>query len=845
MSVRAGFHGTVGQPTAQVIAGGLKFQDDNSAYLSRTPSSAGNRKTWTFSCWVKRSEIGSIYPALLSAGSASGDTGFFQITFESDEFSAFMRHSSGTNYYYTNALLRDISSWYHLVVAMDTTQSAEADRLKMYINGVEPTYRNKSVPSQDQTFLVNNTSLHQIGATKNIGGTTSLFLPGYLSNVYLIDGQALNASYFGFTDPLTNTWRPKKYEGTFGTNGFYLPMDNQDDFEKDKSVNKHIFTKNNFSGTSSNPDVVKDSPSGVAFGGPPITGITTTSSGPANYATLNPININDMGGTTSVTFSDANLTVANARNTYFGTALSTLSMTTGKYYCEGTVDSNDASTLLCGILKIDFLESRWNTDDEQIGYFQYGYGYRSNNGNKENNSSNSSYGNSYGDGDTIGIALDLDAKTISFYKNGTNQGVAYSGIPAGQYAFGFSCSETNNKWKANFGQKPFKYAPPEGYLPLSSATVRPETVITRPDQYVGIITYTGNDATTHSINGLNFDTVPDLVWIKNRDQTEKHILHDTVRGVGDVIYTTSTQASDTGSPYTDRYQSFDFNGFTVGTTHSGTNSDGDDFVAWCWKAGGNKGTFNVDGRAYATSTAAGLPTQSGSGGGISVSACSVGTKQGFSIIKYGGGGNGENGIPHGLGRVPKFYIVKNITSGSSYWTMYHVGMGNTKGIYFDTDGANTNDWWDNTTPTEDLFYVKQASLYLHNGSDTYISYLWCDVPGLQKFGTYEGNNNSNGPFVELGFNPAVVWTKGIDSNSHGWEVHWNSGPSLRQNPQSERLMLDQEASKATSNHVDFLSNGFKIRNTFSGMNSTSDTYIYCAWADVPTSNLFGGQTNAR
>ena len=217
MVLRAGFHGTVGQPSAQVIDGSLKF-DGTSSHLKKTPISTGNRRTFTFSCWVKRSEIGSIYPALLSAGSASGDTGFFQITFESDEFSAYMRHSSGTNYYYTNARLRDISSWYHLVVAMDTTQSAEADRLKMYINGVEPTYRNTSVPSPDQTFLVNNTSLHQIGATKNNSGTTSLFLPGYLSNVYLIDGQALGPEYFGFTDGLTNTWRPKKFKGPTSPN---------------------------------------------------------------------------------------------------------------------------------------------------------------------------------------------------------------------------------------------------------------------------------------------------------------------------------------------------------------------------------------------------------------------------------------------------------------------------------------------------------------------------------------------------------------------------------------------------------------------------------------------------
>ena len=178
----------------------VRFNSEDSAYLNRTPSSAGNTKTWTWSCWVKRSETGSIYPGLLSAGSTSQVTGFFQITFEADEFSVYMRHGSGTNYAYTNAKLRDTSAWYHLVVAMDTTAATEADRLKMYVNGVEQTFRNSSIPAQDQTFLVNDTALHQIGATKNSGGTTSLFLPGYLADLYLIDGQQLAPTSFGAFD---------------------------------------------------------------------------------------------------------------------------------------------------------------------------------------------------------------------------------------------------------------------------------------------------------------------------------------------------------------------------------------------------------------------------------------------------------------------------------------------------------------------------------------------------------------------------------------------------------------------------------------------------------------------
>ena len=158
--------------------------------------------------------------------------------------------------------------------------------------------------------------------------------------------------------------------------------------------------------------------------------------------------------------------------------------------------------------------------------------------------------------------------------------------------------------------------------------------------------------------------------------------------------------------------------------------------------------------------------------------------------------------------------------------------------------------FNDTTPTSTVFTLGAApgSDY-HNRANRsgydYIAYLWHDVPGLQKFGTYEGNNNSVGPFVELGFNPSIIWTKGIDSSNHGWEVHYNRGPKLRENPQSERLMLNETGSIASSNHVDFLSNGFKIRNTFSGMNSTSDTYIYCAWADVPSVDLYGGGANAR
>lgn len=227
------------------IVKSVRFNDDDSAYLNRTPSSEGNTKTWTWSCWVKRSKIGSIYPALLSAGANSGVTGFFQITFEADEFSAYMRHSGGTYGFYTDAQLKDTSAWYHLVVALDTTAAASADRLKMYINGVEQTFRNSSTISQDTTFLVNSTALHQIGATKNIGGTTSLFQPGYLADLYLIDGQALDPTSFGAFDD-NGVWQSASYSGAFGTNGFHLfDFANESGVGNDSSGNNNDWTVNN------------------------------------------------------------------------------------------------------------------------------------------------------------------------------------------------------------------------------------------------------------------------------------------------------------------------------------------------------------------------------------------------------------------------------------------------------------------------------------------------------------------------------------------------------------------------------------------------------------------------
>ena len=968
-NIRGGaFPGLLNQPTGQTINGSLLFNGPQ--YLTRTPGTAGNRKSWTFSAWVKRWNSvndANSYSTIFGANSDG-----MELMISNSGVFNFYDYSGGAYQYrlVTSRVLRDPTAWFHVVAVADTTNSTAGDRWRLYINGTRVTnFSTETYGSQNYDSGVNSTGLHVLGRYGS-GADTVRKAEIYLTNTHLIDGSSLDPSYFGFTDPLTNTWRPKKYTGTFGTNGFFLPMDNQDNFEKDKSGNGNDFTKNNFSGTFNDPDVFKDSPSGAVFGGRAQTGITTTSSAPANYATLNPLNVNDMDGTASVLVYDGNLTMRNERNTYFGTALSTLSMTSGKYYCEGTVDSNDATTLLCGILKIDPLESRWNTDDEQIGYFNNGYGYRSNNGNKENNLSNSSYGNSYGDGDTIGIALDLDAKTISFYKNGTNQGVAYSGIPAGQYAFGFSCSETNNKWKANFGQKPFKYAPPQGFLPLNSATVRPNTVVPRPDQYVGISTWSGNNVDGRLIE-TSFE--PDFVWQKRRDGSSNHNLYDTIRGAGKRLSSDSDgKEENQANPF---LKTFEKNGFTV-YNDADINGSSGTHVAWCWKAGGSKNTFNVDDVGYASAgdidmgvgdlnsvsynksqtwsgqvsgtqngsypftnmfnadgeathaypangtTATFTPSPSfsnaktvkvwyyaptinsntfqlngvnvgdqmtetsgtlthtfkvdgftswswskGVGGddsgmlridvdgvqlvdsGVSTpnvpstaaTGCSVGTKQGFSIIKYTGPNDtNNNSVPHGLLQAPDFIITKNLDTTFN-WDIYHSSLADDKYMIFTTAEARNQGF--SGRPTSKVFNTEHD--YSTNENQDYIAYCWHDVPGLQKFGFYIGNGDADGPFIELGFRPAVVIIKRSDGGLEPWAIYDSSRGSTNPNPKGLYVNDPAGENDASGRYKDFLSNGFKVRGSSGEQNGSGQTYIYAAWAEAPSINLYGSQSNAR
>ena len=837
-----GLHGVIGQPTAQIIDGSLKFNGVNQ-HLTRTFSSGGNRRTFTLSYWIKehgqKGTSPTNNPHVLWSGTAVETRGgmVHRGTAGADAGRIYMFNqvsNSTDSAVWTNSMHRDFSGWKHVVFKVDSTQGTGTNRVKIYINGVEQDDEYKTTPSQNLQFQINIAQEHRIGR-----GIPDDYGNFSLSQYYFIDGQALDASYFGFTDPLTNTWRPKKYTGTYGTTGFWLPMDNQDNFEKDRSGNGNHWTKNNFSGTFNDPNVLKDSPSGAVFGGRAQTGITTTSSAPANYCTFNPLDSNQ-------THSNGNLTVVCNGGTSPRAGTGTIVVSSGKYYWEVTLTAQTNQKGIIGVVEDEY-DGNGSTipNGSSNGVFYFGEA-----GNKIIDNTSTSYGASYTVNDVIGVALNLDDGDITFYKNGSSQGKITTKTFTGAYklATGHGSSSGSSTYALNAGQKPFKYVPPQGFVPFNSASARPNKVIARPDQYVGVVRYTGNGS-SNNVTGFKFK--PDLVWLKSRG-SGYHFLHDSVRGGTKAWFTNVTDNEYDYSP--SGVTSFNSDGFTVNGAY-GANYTSTGYVSWCWRAGGNKNTFNIDDVGYSSAAAAGLD-----GGTITPTGASVGTKQGFSIIGYTGTDNTSDTFTHGLTQKPDLVIIRNRDTDGHDGVVYSSTIGATARVDINgNDGTSTNvAQFNNTEPTSSVFTIGTYD-NVNKLNDKYICYLWHSVPGLQKFGGYTGNGSDDGPFIETGFRPALIWTRvyaGSNvTNNAGWFIYDTQDDT---NPYNDDYGNDQPGNRiqyANLNNainanddmgIDILSNGFRLRADSSGYsNWDGRSYFYAAFAEAPASNLFGGQSNAR
>ena len=340
--------------------------------------------------------------------------------------------------------------------------------------------------------------------------------------------------------------------------------------------------------------------------------------------------------------------------------------------------------------------------------------------------------------------------------------------------------------------------------------------IDKPNLHFNTVTYTGNGSYGHGITGVGFQ--PDFVWIKRRDGNAKnHELYDAVRGTDKAIYSSANAVEGTG---VNLLHSFDSDGFTV-DDHAGINSS-NNFVSWNWKAGGTTSS-NTDGDITST--------------------VSVNTTAGFSIVSYTGNGSTNQTIGHGLGVKPAVIIIKN-RDDTNNWVMYHHKLNNgtnpeVKYLELNSTNAQLDDAsiFNDTAPTSTLFTIGNAS-DTGSGSggnnEKIIAYCFAEKKGYSKFGSYSGNADANGTFVYTGFKPAFVLLKSI--NNGGW--HWRLMDTVRDNSRNDgtnNILFPNHNSAEITNEldIDYLSNGFKIRDTRTGINGSGWTISYMAFAKEP------------
>ena len=798
------------------ISRSLRFNSADSSYLSRTPAIVGNRKTWTWSGWVKRSALDVGDVTLFGTGTAINNANFNIFVFRGNTLTL---SAANVEYFVSSSVYRDVSAWYHIVLSVDTTQATTANRLRLYVNGEQVTLSTGSFPAQNTDLALNNNTLQTIGATDEVGSLNRKF-NGYLTEIHFVDGQALDPSYFGVVDTLTGVWRPKQVEDmNYGTNGFYLPFSDNSDVTattlgRDFSGNGNNWTPSGSPGFSvaagANNDSLVDTP--TPYG-------TDTGAGGevrGNYATFNPTAVSGMG---LATLANGNLN-ASGDGTLFKGSVSTIAMSTGKWYWETTIVGG-GNTYGPGIVASTSLASA-------IGG-SYGYTdasdawMRSSNGVVYSGGAGVVTGlSTFTTDDVISIAVDFDAGKLWFAKNGTwdssgnpatgaNPTITFS--PGGKsfYAMvqGWVYAPYTWTMALNAGQRPFAYTAPSGFKALVTTNL-PEPTVVQGDDYFNTVLFTGNSSGA-SVTGVGFQ--PDFVWMKCRSTGRNHELLDAVRGGSSTLFSNLTNQEATQQ----RISSFNSDGFTY-TIDSNSANSGDTYAAWNWKAG----DANVD-------LSGGANISNGTVGNATVRA---NTTSGFSIVSTTN--TTRNGsvmtIPHGLNSAPDFILCKS-RDADNIWTAYNSAVAN-DGLLGGTSGTDAWIYSIYSSVGSSTFGHADNSNTQSTGEEL-IFYCFAEVEGFSKFGSYTGNGSADGPFVYTGFRPAFVMFK-ITSGVDSWVIY----DSVRNtyNVVNNHLYPSTSGAEyaATSTFfVDFVSNGFKVRGASDLLNGSGSTYIYMAFATSP------------
>lgn len=922
----------------------VRFNKADSAYLNKSFSTTGNQKTFTISLWIKKC-LNTTSQYLFTSEHTGGD--YFEFTSNADQIQVYNNASTAVNVKLERKL-RDPSAWYHLVLAVDTTQATESDRLKIYINGEHQTdYASggSTFPAQNYTFDLPSSRDRQIGAA-NFSGSLQGYFDGYMADFYFIDGAAKNVTDFGAFDD-NGVWQAAAYSGTFGTNGFHLfDFANESGIGNDSSGNDNDFTVNNiasgdtalftggtyttsdlWSGSGSASDSnFHDSNAGTGVGtdtdaaafiknnlgssryitsivvgygsdsiatgswgtgyidGAVVEGSNDDSSYTSigtctattndqefsvnaryqyirirmadNYlgvgtfkinVTGNPNNdvVRDVptngssdddtgaGGEVSGNYCTMNplasyLTLANgnldvsqssaAHHPSFGT----LGVSSGKWYWEitkndGSFSANTSTGL--GVGKASFTSdgsTYISSSDCNIAYMQTGVQLYDGSDGYERVITALGSGVEHTAG-TWMFAFDFDSGKGWVGKNGTwlsdttagNEGdpangtnPCFNAFDSGAFYVPIVGMYAATSVSANFGQRAWNYAAPSGFKALCTANL-PDPTIADGSDYFDAALWTGN-GTSQSITGLEFS--PDFVWVKGRNAANGHNLQNIISGTGKFLQTHTKSAEGSN---TTKITAFNSDGFSLGS-NAGVNNNNDTYVGWAWDAGSSTVT-NTDGSVD--------------------SEVRANTTAGFSIVTYDAEPLGAKTIGHGLGAAPDMVIVKNRSSSTFDWAVYHSGLPANEALKLNTTDTYSSvpDYFD--APTSTVFSVSSSSAVGGGSGHEMLAFCFSAVAGYSLFGSYNGNSNDNGPFVYTGFRPSWLLIK-IADGTNDWVIHDNKRDAF--NPSDSVLKPNSSGSEDTSssNHVDFLSNGFKIRNSQSKWNA-GYSYVYAAFAENP------------
>ena len=799
---------------AYTVTNSVMFDDGDSRSLTLNSSATRTSATVAaFSLWTKRANLGTDQRPLTVQVDSSN---YFSIYYNTSDQLDFTINNGGATILQriTTRAFKDNSAWHNIVVIINQGESTQADRVKVFYDGVQIPNDSTGFGTNTCTldgssalnFLDSASAVHDVGGGSSTGFTQPY--DGYVAEVAFLDGAdsgaKLNASDFGQVDTSTNRWVPKDIGSyNFGNTGYYLEFKvapgTSNGAGTDTSGESNNFTSNGSWATS---DQVTDAPS-------------------KNYATLSQV----IGPTPSHSSGgDADMSDGNLRFTLTGGTNSNSSTQTpseafaiqeGKWYFEveavtlgqawnhvGLVDVDDYAQIGSSSTISDAIQGQWaysinnaSTSPDAIiadGTFSYG----------SDSPYNGVSNHKVDTGDVLGVHIERTGNVYKmwFSRNGTHYLRNTTQQPIIEFStrgrvvpFARATNGTGNReLHFNFGQQ----------LVFDGSST---TFNAASDGYWKNAPASGFKA----INQDNLDATASKLtawaWIKNRDAADNHILVDRVRGVGKDIHANDSPAQVSN---VNTVQRFLQRGVQIGSDVE-VNTAKESYVLWQWLVGASATTGS-------TTSPAG-----------SIASTSIVADAGhFSIVQYEG--TKSNGtVGHGLSAAPEMIMIKDIDATES-WIVGHDDIGWTKNLYLNLTNAvaTSSTIWQDTAPTSSVFSIGTSDGV--NKTETHIAYCFRSVPGVCKVGSYVGNGQADGTYVSLGFKPRWIMYKLTGTES--WEMY----DTARQvgNVYGTNLKANLPNAETDDTRLDILSDGFKARSSNSGINTSGSTYIYLAMAEI-------------